>query len=327
MTWLLVTQRPSSLTATAPASFRSAISVSCSPRWPTVMAPIGCRRTVAERARLRDEHLGDDARVVDGARVRHAADVDEAARRRGAQAALHVFLALGAGLAQVRVEIDEPRQQPRAGPLDDAHALARRRGRPPRRGPTRVMRPRSTTTSTSASSAPAGSTARTRRKTTASVMAPRAPIAPIGGPGASNSERAPPANEPARTRRLRAGQNEPVAPSEPRPTTGTMRTPVVGAALGCVTRRIAPDGAADAGHDEAHGRDRADRVVAAQIALRGRRCAVGLAFAGEGRVLAHGEDAGDAAERRARRRPRRRRPTARSCAPCWGPRRGRRRGS
>ena len=97
MTWLFVTQRPSSLTATAPASFRSAISVSCSPFWPTVMAPMGWSADAAERARLRDEHLGHDARVVHRARVGHGADVDEAAGGGGAEAARDVLLVLGPG--------------------------------------------------------------------------------------------------------------------------------------------------------------------------------------------------------------------------------------
>ena len=42
MTALDMTQTPSSLTATAPASRSSAISVSSLPFWPTVMAAIGC---------------------------------------------------------------------------------------------------------------------------------------------------------------------------------------------------------------------------------------------------------------------------------------------
>ena len=41
MTALEVTQRPSSETATAPASFRSPISVSSCPFCPMVMAPMG----------------------------------------------------------------------------------------------------------------------------------------------------------------------------------------------------------------------------------------------------------------------------------------------
>ena len=90
------------------------------------MAPIGWRRDAAEGARLGDEHLGDDARVVDRARVRHAADVDEAAGGRGAKAARDVFLSFGARLAQVRVQVDEAREQPRPWPLDDAHARRRR---------------------------------------------------------------------------------------------------------------------------------------------------------------------------------------------------------
>ena len=41
MTALDITHRPSSETATTPASFRSAISVNASPFWPTVTAPMG----------------------------------------------------------------------------------------------------------------------------------------------------------------------------------------------------------------------------------------------------------------------------------------------
>ena len=109
MTWLFVTQRPSSLTATAPASFRSAISVSCSPFWPDGDGADGVQARAAERARLGDEHLGDDARVVDRARVRHAQTSTKppaaAARRPLATSSLPSL----PGLAQVRVQVDEAR--------------------------------------------------------------------------------------------------------------------------------------------------------------------------------------------------------------------------
>ena len=101
-----------------------------------------------------------------------------------------VLLVLLARLAQVRVQVDEAGEQERAAALDDAHALAAgRRPVAPRRGPTRVMAPPSTTTSTSASSPREGSTARTRRKTRTSCI------------GAAVSTRARPAEVPPREAR------------------------------------------------------------------------------------------------------------------------------
>ena len=57
------------------------------------------------------------------------------------EAARDVLLVLLAGLAQVRVQVDEAGQEPCAGALDDPHALARGRGRRAASRPTRVIAP------------------------------------------------------------------------------------------------------------------------------------------------------------------------------------------
>ena len=87
------------------------------PSGPTVIAAIGCRRRCRRTRRARAQHhLGDGARVVHRARVRHRADVRVAAGRRRGEAARDVFLVLLAGLAQVRVQVDEGRQEPAPRP-------------------------------------------------------------------------------------------------------------------------------------------------------------------------------------------------------------------
>ena len=66
---------------------RSAISVSSCPFWPMVMAPMGWSVGPPTARGARDHHLGDGARVVHRAGVGHRADVGEAARGRGREAA------------------------------------------------------------------------------------------------------------------------------------------------------------------------------------------------------------------------------------------------
>ena len=87
--------------------------------------------------------------VVDGAAivhrrlgVGHGADGSEAAARRRPSAGLDGLLVLEAGIAQVRVEVDEPRRNDEAGGVDDPGAVGRHApGRPT------TMRPSSTSTS------------------------------------------------------------------------------------------------------------------------------------------------------------------------------------
>ena len=189
MTALLVTQRPSSLTATAPASLRSAISVSCSPFWPTVIAPIGCRRTppvarafaTSPSVTTRESFTGD----VLGMQHTSTKPPAAAARRPLATSSLPsapgsrrcAWMSTRPGSSHAPGRSTTRTRSPGSSP-----AAASR--------PTRVIWPRSTTTSTSASSPPAGSTARTRRKTRASVMRDDriairgAESTGFGGPGA-----------------------------------------------------------------------------------------------------------------------------------------------
>ncbi len=224
--------RPSSLTATAPASLRSAISVRRSPFWPIVIAAIGWSRTLAERARLGDEHLGHDARVVDGARVRHAAHVDEPARGRGAQPA--------------RRRLPCPRHPARAGARGDrrnpggaTHRGVRRPGRAhrrrdPSRRPVRRARRRPS---------------RRRRPPRHRATLPGRWRVRGGRRGLRSWRGAPAYSQPGARRRPQAErtiQNVPTAPTEPRPMAGAIWKPVAvagvvdGSPFGCVTRRTTP---------------------------------------------------------------------------------------
>jgi len=89
-----------------------------------------------EALRLCHDHLGDRARVVHRAGVRHRAHVGESARRRRREAAPDVLLVLLSRFADVCMQVDEPREEPRPRSLDDARpelghpgARGRRQGR------------------------------------------------------------------------------------------------------------------------------------------------------------------------------------------------------
>src|SRR6266480_5659186 len=69
--------------------------------------------------RLGADVVGDGAVVVDGARVRHARDRREAAGRRRARPRRDGFLVLVAWLAQVHVDVDEPRADDLAASVQD----------------------------------------------------------------------------------------------------------------------------------------------------------------------------------------------------------------
>ena len=138
--------------------------MSSCPFGPTVIAPIGCSARAADLAGARDHHLGDGARVVHRARVGHRADVGEAAGRGRGETGQDVLFVLLPRLAQVRVQIDESGQKP-APVTSDGSALRRRMSSAAAPRPTRVITPRSTTTSTTSSRPFAGSTARTAEKT------------------------------------------------------------------------------------------------------------------------------------------------------------------
>src|SRR5439155_11466166 len=77
----------------------------------------------ALRPGLGKDVVGDGTGVVDGLRVRHAADGGEAAGRRGAGAGLHGLLVLVAGLAEVDVNVDQAGTHDLAGRVEDLGAL------------------------------------------------------------------------------------------------------------------------------------------------------------------------------------------------------------
>ena len=101
---------PSSETATMPASFMAAISAMASPLLPTLAAPMGQTRTpaaVLARSRMKRVTL---ALSLTGLRVGHAADGGESAACCGARAGLDGFGRFLAGLAEMRVKINEARR-------------------------------------------------------------------------------------------------------------------------------------------------------------------------------------------------------------------------
>ena len=117
------TGSPSSVKPAAPASARSAISVSRSPSCPTVIAamkPVGMRAST--RARSRSER-STGAESTTGVGVRLGEDRAEAARRRRARARVDVLLVLAPGGPEVDVRVDEGRECVKALGLDDLAAL------------------------------------------------------------------------------------------------------------------------------------------------------------------------------------------------------------
>ena len=118
---------PSSVIATQPACFSSAMSASSSPFEPVETAPIGYTRArfaSAAFARMNDVTF---ALSLTGVGVRHARDGGEPTgdRRRGASR--HRFLVLLTWLAQVHVHVDEARTDDEPGwNLDDRRAVGRK---------------------------------------------------------------------------------------------------------------------------------------------------------------------------------------------------------
>ena len=105
----LATQAPSSVKMRTPSAYSSPIGASCSPARPTVMQPDDTT-SHSPAGGAGGEHRADDRGVVErGSRVGHRHDRGEPAARRGARAGLDGLRLLVARLAQVHVQIDEPR--------------------------------------------------------------------------------------------------------------------------------------------------------------------------------------------------------------------------
>src|SRR2546426_889118 len=79
----------------------------------------------AVRPRRGEDVVGDGAVVVNGTRVRHARDRGEPTRRRSARARRDGLLVLVAGLAQVDVDVDEPRADDLARGVHDLRSRGR----------------------------------------------------------------------------------------------------------------------------------------------------------------------------------------------------------
>ena len=135
------THLPSSLNIRTPASTISPISARDSPSRPFVIAPTGNtsqRPTAAARSRTSWTTPGV---VRDRLGVGHRRDRRVPADRRRARAGLDRLLVLEAGLAQMRVHVDQARRHDQPAAVDDLgvvrlESTARRSRRPtrPRRG-------------------------------------------------------------------------------------------------------------------------------------------------------------------------------------------------
>ena len=139
---------PSSVKIRTPSAASSPIGASCSPARPTVMAALvwtshGAARPSSSTSRT------TEARVDRWRRVRHGQDRGVAPERCGACTGLDGLGLLRAGLAEVRVQVDQTRGHQTTAGVDDAVPiqLRRRRRRCGRRrwpGP-RSVRPDSST--------------------------------------------------------------------------------------------------------------------------------------------------------------------------------------
>ena len=137
MSRLSCTPLPSSVNMRTPSAAISAIGASCSPSRPTVIAPATCTSHSAA-LRPRSSTSRTTRGAVDGRLgVRHGDDGGEAAERGGPRAGLDGLGFLAPGLAQVRVQVDQP------GRDDAAAGVEHRAPSAPRSGPTAAMRPSS----------------------------------------------------------------------------------------------------------------------------------------------------------------------------------------
>ncbi len=115
---------PSSLKPTAPAAPSSPISVSSWPSRPLVTAAKKPTGTTASAPACSDEALEQGGVVHHRLGVGHAEGGDVTARRRGRRGGRDVLFVLATGRAEVRVQVDEPRQDEHAGRVDHARVLA-----------------------------------------------------------------------------------------------------------------------------------------------------------------------------------------------------------
>ena len=114
---------PSSETATAPAICISPNSASSPPACPRVTAPIGYSRGPAA-PRAFDTRYSEIARLsLTGSGVGHRAHGREPARRRRFQARRDRLRLLASRLAQVRVEVDEARENEEPRRVEDLRAV------------------------------------------------------------------------------------------------------------------------------------------------------------------------------------------------------------